>query len=252
VLKDFIEQTKLSSHINHFISNEKLWIHRNNNTYIFSCDFRVDEYQRSLYDKLGIVFPPDFRRAALKRQAEFLAGRYAAKEVMRNSNIDKEVIKTVGIGTHRCPIWPTKFTGSITHNNSKAICAVTDSNPNVQLGIDFEDYISSAVVLEIENNIHSNDEKQLLTSQGISDCIATTIIFSAKESLFKALYPRVKKYFGFEEAIVKAANVKDGYLTLVVANDLVKDYFIADQYICYFCLTEIGVFAFIYNSVSGG
>jgi enterobactin synthetase component D len=248
VLTSFIEQIKCSSSITSFISNEKLWMNRNNDIYIFSCDFRVDQYQQSLFDELGVVFPSDLSMAVSKRQAEFLAGRYAAKEAMRNSNIDKETVKTVGIGSHRCPIWPNKFTGSITHNNSKAICAVTGSDPNVQLGIDFESYISNTAVLEIENSIHSNDEKQLLINQGISGSIATTIIFSAKESLFKALYPKVKKYFGFEEARVKASNVKGGYLILAVANDLVNECFIANRYVCYFCLTEVGVFTFIYNS----
>lgn len=248
MLTSFTEQIKYSPSITSFISHEKLWINRNHNIYIFSCNFRLDQYQQNLFDKLGVIFPSDLSRAVSKRQAEFLAGRYAAKEAMQNSNIDKEAVKTVGVGPHRCPIWPDKFIGSITHNKGKAICAVTGSDSFAQLGIDFQSYISNTAALQIEESIHSNDEKKLLVKQGISSNVATTIIFSAKESIFKALYPKVKKYFGFEEAIVEAFSVKEGCLVITISNDLVNEYSIANLYMCYFRLTGAGVFTFVYNS----
>ena len=58
----------------------------------------------------------------------------------------------------------------------------------------------------------------------------------------------MKKYFGFEEAVVKASDIKSGYLVLTVSNELVNKYFLDNRYVCYFCLTETGVFTFIYNS----
>jgi enterobactin synthetase component D len=62
--------------------------------------------------------------------------------------------------------------------------------------------------------------------------IATTLIFSAKESLFKALYPTVKSYFGFEHARVH--DIGEGYVSLKLNSDFAKLYNLKEIYICYF------------------
>lgn len=250
MLTGFIPKEYRTKSNTSFIVNEKVWLNRKGGIYIFSCDYRVNQYQKNIFDKLGVAFPSDLGKAVPKRQAEFLAGRYAAKEAMRNAKNDKAALKTVGVGKHRCPIWPNKFIGSITHNNSKAICAITYSGSKAQLGIDFEDNIPSSVALEIGNNIHSDNEKKILIEQGLSNSIATTIIFSAKESLFKALYPKIRKYFGFEQASLSIANVDAGYLILTVDDHLVNEYFVATQYICCFSLTDSGVFTLIHSDSS--
>lgn len=247
MLPGFIHQKNNSGSKISFIFNEEFWLDKNRNVRIFSCDFALENYKPSYFNQLGIVFPSDLQKAVPRRQAEFLAGRFAAKKAMQNSNPNDMASQTVHIGPQRCPIWPQTFIGSITHNNSKAICAVTDFHRKTQLGIDFESYMPNLVAIEIERNIHSNNEKKILVEQGMSSNIATTIIFSSKESLFKSLYPKVRKYFGFNQAAVSAFNSKDGSLILTIARDFANEHSIPRQYLCNVALTDEGVFTFIYN-----
>ncbi len=45
-----------------------------------------------------------------------------------------------------------------------------------------------------------------MTAAGFSLAQATTLIFSIKEALYKAVFPVVQKLFGFEQATVTAVN----------------------------------------------
>lgn len=63
-------------------------------------------------------------------------------------------------------------------------------------GVDIETF-SSITIRETANLFSSLDEQALLVDSGIDYEIALLITFSAKESLFKALYPEVRYLFGF-------------------------------------------------------
>lgn len=65
------------------------------------------------------------------------------------------------------------------------------------LGIDLEKKLSKECVIEIKSSIISLDEENLILKSKLSFEDAFTLIFSAKESLFKALYPSVRAYFDF-------------------------------------------------------
>lgn len=247
MLTGFFEQDHSSQFENRFISNEKLFLDRGKSVYLFSCDYSVLAYQQEFFDLFSVAFPGDLARAVPKRQAEFLAGRYAAREAMRCSGIDANHPETVHVGPQRSPIWPSEYIGSITHTDNKAICVITSFNTDVQIGVDYETYLSELVACEVNSNIHTKEESLVLTEQGISTSIATTIIFSAKESLFKALYPKVGEYFGFDYATVRYCDVSSGCLTLRLKDSFANKYLIPDQYICDFELSPDGVLTLIHN-----
>ena len=54
----------------------------------------------------------------------------------------------------------------------------------------------------------------------MSSNVAFTLIFSAKESLFKALYPHVGDYFDFSAAEVVEINGNVGHFTIKLAQQL--------------------------------
>jgi enterobactin synthetase component D len=205
-----------------------------NNIYIYSCDFDIAHYKKSLYFKFDIELPESIKQSVAKRQAEFLAGRYVAKKAITNSILWKKIIPTISIGQHRNPIWPKGIIGSISHNSSKAICAITAKDKRNFIGIDLENYLSEDMALEIDDLLLSFDEKILLLKLNIPYQIAVTLVFSAKESLFKALYPFVNEYFGFECAQITEVSLIGGWLNISLASDIRKGANLKPYYRCMF------------------
>jgi len=156
---------------------------------------------------MDILLPNEMLNAVKKRKAEFLAGRYSAKQLARALKISRADSIEVKVGLHREPIWPLGLKGSITHNSSTAICLMSKSPQVCSLGIDIETIISEDLVGDISSLVCNKQEVQLLLSQEINKRKAITLIFSAKESIFKALYSKVGEYFDFNEAVLMDVNL---------------------------------------------
>ncbi|MBE0457793.1 4'-phosphopantetheinyl transferase family protein [Pseudoalteromonas prydzensis] len=229
--KSFKLKSKISINCN-FVHSVECWSHEKLSITLVTCKFDVKQYTPELFATLGIYFPDQIKRSVYKRQAEFLAGRFAAKYALLNQGIQQENLPIIHIGLHRAPIWPKCIVGSITHNTSKVVCVLGDNIENKHIGIDIESILSNKTASDIAPQIHNDAELNIVLTQIFPTNIATTLIFSAKESLFKALYPTVKSYFGFECA--KVYEIGDGYIRLKINHDFVKRYNLKEIYICYF------------------
>ncbi len=73
---------------------------------------------------------------------------------------------------------------------------------------------------QIQTTIHSHQEGLILWNAGLVPNIATSLIYSAKESIFKALYSYVGDYFGFEMASVCEISVHDSIIRFSLAQSL--------------------------------
>jgi 4'-phosphopantetheinyl transferase EntD len=150
--------------------------------------------------------PITIQHSVNKRQADFLAGRYAAKSILTQfgiNNID------VPIGVHRSPVWPKNINGSISHTHDRAICIASTNYAHKFIGCDIELLISNQTRVEIGDSIIDNYEKEILIKAFNDVNIAYVIVFSAKESLFKALYPTVNEYFDFDTAQLVDIDIKN-------------------------------------------
>ncbi|MGB7800891.1 enterobactin synthase subunit EntD [Buttiauxella sp.] len=177
--------------------------------------FRVD-FDASTFHPDDLLCLPHHRHlshAVIKRQAEHLAGRIAAREALRFHGITEDV---PGIGLHREPCWPPGFTGSITHSRNVALATVMADNPisRVGTGIDFEEIMPLAVAHDIYEGIIDSAEKELLAASSLPFNYALTLVFSAKESLFKALFRHVGRYFDFSAASISKIDDRQVFLTL--------------------------------------
>ena len=150
----------------------------------------------------GIEVPESLARAVPKRRVEYCAGRFCAQQALRVcSAADAQTV--IGTGAHGEPLWPAGIVGAITHTHEFAAAAVAlkrdaraigfDAERVTQLSADVLDYI--AVPAEIA--------ALSLTSNMDADVVAS-VVFSAKESLFKCLYPEVQRYFDFRDAVIEA------------------------------------------------
>lgn len=129
-----------------------------------------------------------------KRKMEYLAGRYCAQKALEHLGVNNF---NLARQEDHSPLWPQGVVGSITHTKQLAIAAVSKKLKGI--GIDAEALISTERFKNISKMIISSQEKILVEQ----DCnLYPTLAFSAKESLYKVIYPLCKEYFGFLDASI--------------------------------------------------
>ncbi|WP_299295535.1 4'-phosphopantetheinyl transferase superfamily protein [uncultured Tateyamaria sp.] len=164
------------------------------------CRFDVSAFEPELFDQMNIIRPPEIAGAVGKRQAEFLAGRYLVQRGLAQLGVPEQ---SVGTGAHRQPLWPPDVSGAITHADGVAVVLMS-SQPTALVGVDVETVLDADMAATVAPQVLSNSEKELLQAATGSALETLTAVFSAKETLFKALFPLVGRYFGFEAAELNA------------------------------------------------
>ena len=150
-----------------------------------------------------MALPASLQRAAPKRLGEFLAGRLAAREALRPFGLAG---CSVAIGAAREPLGPAGLEGSISHSQlagqGVALCGVRPAEGG--MGLDLEAWLGPEQGNQLWPGIVDEDEWGRLEAGaralGLDRARGLTLVFSAKESLFKALHPRVGRYFDFLDA----------------------------------------------------
>lgn len=179
------------------------------------CVFRSDQYSDTLFADYRINFPESLKNAVVKRRAEFLAGRYCAARALQRLGITNF---TIDIGQHRNPVWPAGLCGSISHSHGCALAVVDPRPQTLGLGIDIEEIIALETVERVQSQILYGEELGLLTNT--NKALLFTLAFSAKESFFKAAYPRVQKYFDFDAVAIVDVDLNGKTITLKILANL--------------------------------
>lgn len=182
---------------------------------LLRCRYHVATYDDQQFERLAVAWPQEFLRATVKRKAEFLSGRYLARQLLEAN----DQVPDVPIGSHRQPLWPSGWVGSITHSNGCAISALAPSSRVSVLGIDLEHWLEDTTADKISAMIVDSEEAEILAGP-MSYGAMLTFAFSAKESLFKAIFPLVGYYFDFDLAKLRELNFSAGTFTVEIAKDL--------------------------------
>ncbi len=133
-----------------------------------------------------------------KRQTEYLAGRLCAREALRRLTGSALV---PAIGADRAPQWPPEVVGSISHGHGWAGALVAPRSAFRGLGLDLERQLPVARAERLAGEILTPGESQALTELTPEQrAWRISLAFSLKESLFKALYPLVRRRFYFHDA----------------------------------------------------
>jgi enterobactin synthetase component D len=159
--------------------------------------FQRAMFTSSLYAQHGIAMPDAIRTSGPGRQAEFLAGRMCAQAVLQVHGIDAWL---VGIGAHRQPLWPENILGSITHSHGYAAAAACPGAGLFGIGIDIEAIVGAAAREALLQVVVSQREIACLRqAAGALDFdTLLTLVFSAKESFFKAAFAQLGRYIEFD------------------------------------------------------
>lgn len=164
--------------------------------------------------KSKIIYPPAVDGFHPNRKNEFLLGRVCAYKAYEELT-GKELLS---LPTHkdRSPDWPSDVVGTISHNQHWVGAAIAHANDLIGVGMDFE--LMGRTRLELAKQIRS--VRDIKTHPSLTDEELLTVIFSCKESLYKALYPNVKKFFGFEDAALLEIDLDNGTFTIELLTEL--------------------------------
>lgn len=134
--------------------------------------------------------------AVKSRRREFSIGRACARAALSKLGFPPSAIPT---GPHREPLWPSGIVGSITHCAGFYGAAVALQKDCVALGIDAEvdEELPSGVL-----SLISVDEERYSIATASRRLNWGRLLFSAKESIFKAWFPLTGEWLGFEDAVV--------------------------------------------------
>src|ERR1700692_3358071 len=140
--------------------------------------------------------PQALRYATQKRQREFLAGRWCAEEALQCLGAGST---HVAMAEDRAPIWPDGVVGSITHTGDFAAAAVAWAADIAGLGIDSAQIIDPAAARDIADVCMVDEATLFKAAHGRSFCEFCTFVFSAKEAVYKCLFPLTRKFLEFSD-----------------------------------------------------
>lgn len=176
---------------------------------------KEEDLDASLKKSLSeIIYDPKVDGFHPNRKNEFLLGRLCASKA--HELCTGRTLLSVPANADRSPAWPSGIMGTISHNQYWVGAAVSNHKDVIGIGIDFE--VMGRTRLELAKQIRT--EHDIKSHPKLSDEELLTIIFSCKESLYKALYPDVKKFFGFEEAALRELDLDNGVFTIDLLTQL--------------------------------
>lgn len=164
---------------------------------LVSTRFNQQALSPDLFTHYAITAP----QAASKRQAEFLAARLCAREALRLQTGHPDL--PTAQEKSRIPRWPAHSCGSMSHSHNLSAAIVGTNHCWQGFGLDIEKPIPSQRAQRLAQTILTPAEYS--TYQGLDNnqqAMYLTLVFSFKESLFKALNPLTGIYFSFHDAQV--------------------------------------------------
>ncbi|MFG2574881.1 4'-phosphopantetheinyl transferase [Streptomyces sp. NPDC048481] len=143
-------------------------------------------------------------RAVDKRRREFTVVRACARRAMEKLGVPPQPVLP---GERGAPQWPAGLTGSMTHCDGYCAAALVRADDLASLGIDAEphaplpDGVLATVALPAEAARHARLARER------PEVHWDRLLFSAKESVYKAWFPLTRQWLDFSEADIELTAV---------------------------------------------
>lgn len=134
-------------------------------------------------------------RASEPRLREFATARECARRALRA--LGAPVVPILR-GSDREPLWPKDVVGSITHCNGYRGAAVAWRHEIASVGVDAE--VHRPLPEGVLRRVASDAEREWIRARPGDGVFWDCVLFSAKESVFKAWFPLTRRWLGFEDA----------------------------------------------------
>jgi 4'-phosphopantetheinyl transferase EntD len=145
-------------------------------------------------------------RALPRRRREFAAGRACARLGLSRLGFPQAPLLS---GPERAPLWPEGAVGSITHCAGYAAAAVARASEVRGLGIDAE--INKPLPEGVAELVCSASERAWAAAAPAGMINWPTLIFSAKESVYKAWQPLTGEWLGYLDAELTIDSDSDAF-----------------------------------------
>lgn len=179
--------------------------------------FDANAFDNRRFGEAGLALPDGLHMAVRKRRAEYFFGRLCARAALAPLGLERA---QVGTGAMREPIWPAGVVGSITHTGTRAAAVALRSASYAGVGIDIENVADAQALRAMHGNVVSPDEVAYLRNCPQDIAILMTLVFSAKESFFKAVSSHVNRYFDFDALDLKHIDLVRRTITFTLAQTL--------------------------------
>jgi 4'-phosphopantetheinyl transferase EntD len=138
-------------------------------------------------------------RAVEKRRREFVTARTCARQALGRLGLPAQAIPS---GEKGEPRWPEGVVGSITHCTDYRACALARSTDLATIGVDAE--VDEPLPEGLLPDIALPEERQLILDLEAEapNVSWDRLLFSIKESVYKAWFPLARQWLGFEDATV--------------------------------------------------
>ena len=134
------------------------------------------------------------RLATERRRAFFALGRTAARDALLELGIPYAAI---GRGPAGEPLWPAGIVGAISHSRDLAVAVVGRQTDYAGLGVDVEE-LARGPSRRAARLVCGPTEMEWVNVEAGTERL--TMLFSAKEAVFKALFPIERVWLGFADA----------------------------------------------------
>ncbi|CAD0335455.1 hypothetical protein CFBP7900_21950 [Xanthomonas hortorum pv. carotae] len=190
--------------------------------------FELAHFSLEAFGVCNIACPDTIARSVRKRQAEYFFGRLAAQQALQHQVlVAAGMCPDIATGSSSEPLWPAQVIGSISHTNRLAAAAVAPLGRWHGIGIDLEHVVGADAREALLSTVVDSSELALLQSICASTNVLLevllTIVFSAKESLFKASFSAVGRYFDFSCAHLVALDPIAGVVRFQLSEQLCPD-----------------------------
>ena len=155
------------------------------------------------------------RQPAMRRASG--AARWIAHGLLANVGINDFAILRAPSGT---PVWPDGITGSLAHDDEMAVAAVAPVTHIGSLGIDVEP------AQPLPDDILALVATRADQADSADRHLAGRILFSAKEAVYKAVYPLDREILGYEDITV---DLNAGHATIKTGRKVSLAYCVAPR-----------------------
>lgn len=146
-------------------------------------------------DQALLTFEEAQSIASIVAQARDASGaaRTVARQLLQEAGmIGHSILKSAS----GAPVWPADIVGSMAHDGCFAVAAVAPTTAFSAIGIDVEP--AEALPQEIVELVVTRRDRV----DGIDPELAGRLLFSAKEAVYKAVFPRDGQVLGYEDIAI--------------------------------------------------
>ncbi|MCW0391074.1 MULTISPECIES: 4'-phosphopantetheinyl transferase superfamily protein [Xanthomonas] len=182
--------------------------------------FEVDAFDNDDFQRHRVQQPPSIARSVRKRQAEYLAGRRAARAALQAAG---STATDLPIGPDRAPLWPDGFLGSLSHTDGVAVAIAMPTFAGANgIGLDIERVVAADQLEAIRSvALDASDCDALAALARVRGWpYALTLGFSAKESFYKATAATVGRFFDFDALRIEGCDPASGSVETRIATPL--------------------------------